>query len=223
MRAASAALAVLVVAGACGSGGGKASKGQLTAARGVLLQPSDLPQDWNRVASTAPPGPSQSDRDLARCLGRPDPTTTRQADLHGDAYRRGGVQVGVAVNVMKQVADARADARAVDGGKAESCLNQQFSSSLRVSNTTPAGVQVHVSRFPPRLAGAAGSGFHITAVAARPASQQPQLAVDALYLVAGRLETSVAFIAIGGQIDQAVEQSVVGMVGARLVKAARSS
>jgi len=112
---------VLTACGGGGSGGGSADPvgaaprtGRATdtgAARTIVLQQADLPAPWRGAAHSEDPSEKERARQIATCLGRPDPETTRSAIVYGSDLTLDQARAHLFATAALHALDRGADAK----------------------------------------------------------------------------------------------------------------
>lgn len=216
----------LVLSG-CGGGGGShiadpvgpaPRTGRVTdagAARTVLLEQADLPAPWKGAAHTADPSEKDRARQIAACLGRPDPETTRSAIVYGADLTLEQAQVSSVATVLNTPDDAQADLAAIQGPGYGDCVLASLKTDLE--RQAP-GATVQNLRSEPlsvETFGDASVGLHLTADVVA-GDHTNHLFVDLVYITKDRSTVSLTFFSFNQPFNPALEQSLVSRVGHRI-------
>lgn len=218
-------LAVTACGGGGGGGGGSADPvgpaprtGRNTdtgAARTIVLQQADLPAPWRGATHTENPGEKERARQIATCLGRPDPETTRSAIVYGQDLTLERAQVSSIATVLNTVEDAHADLAAVRGPGYGDCVLASLKADLerQAPGATVADLATEALAVEPF--GDASIGLRLTANVVA-GDHTDHLFVDLVYITKDRSTVSLTFFSFDQPFTPTLEQSLVSRVGHRI-------
>lgn len=213
--------AALVVLAACGksSSSDKADPAKdKTTANGLVLQQADFPAGWTSTAAVAT-NAAQA-KELATCVGRPDPATTTSAYVDGPDFAFAqSAQLSSNATIVKQESDAKADVAAFKSDKIKSCLTTSFNKGVaaKVPGAEISNLTVTAGEAPNY--GDASASWHLTAdVNIAALGVKLPISVDFVAIQKGRVEVTASFVGTGAPFDPALEKVLVAKVGGRLAK-----
>ena len=226
-RWAVAGLAVLLVACGGGGGGGVQELGPVAAAgsvtdtaiaRTIVLEQADMPPGWRGPAHTEDPNERARARQIAACLGRPDPETTRTAIVYGPDLSMERSQVSSIATVLNTVDDARADLAAVLGPRYGECVIAGFKEDLQRQVPGATVQDAAAETLPVEAFGDASVGIRLTANLVYP-DRTDRLFADLVYITKDRATVSLTFFSFDQPFSPALEQSLISRVGHRIATA----
>jgi hypothetical protein len=208
-----------LVLAACGGGGGstKASpSADRTAAEKVGLKQSDFPSGWASNPHQASPEEAQTLRQLAQCLGLPDPASHTSADVRSPDFSKGQATTASSeVRFVRTDAEASTDLGGYQSGKASDCLKQAFEALTKQqlpSGLTPSGLAVRQLAFPTLKDGTAAYQATFTIPIA---GTNAPVYVDFIFFRAARAEITLATINLGSPFDTKLEQDLAKKMAGR--------
>ena len=211
---------------ACGGGGGESedpvgpapATGRLAdegRARTIVLQQADMPPGWRGSAHNEDPRERDRARELARCLGRPDPEGARSAIAYGADLSMGQMQVSSIATVVATVDDARADLAAVRGPKYGECVVVAFRDSLRQQAGDARVDDVASEPLSVEDFGDGSVGVRLTASLVYP-DRTDRLFADLVYISKERATVSATFFSFHQPFPPTLQQSLVARMGNRI-------
>jgi len=216
---------VLTACGGGGSGGGSADPvgaaprtGRATdtgAARTIVLQQADLPAPWRGAAHSEDPSEKERARQIATCLGRPDPETTRSAIVYGSDLTLDQAQVSSIATVLNTVDDARADLAAIRAPTYGNCVLASLKADLERQAPGATVQNLAAEALPVEAFGDASVGLRLTADVVYN-DHADHLFVDLVYLTKDRSTVSVTFFSFNQPFNPTLEQSLISRVGHRI-------
>ena len=214
---------------ACGGGGGESvdpvgqapatgQAGDEARARTIVLQQADMPAGWRGSAHNEDPRERDRARELARCLGRPDPEGARRAIAYGADLSMGQMQVSSIATVLRTAEDARADLAAVRGPRYAECVAAAFRDSLRDQVGEARVEDVAAEPLPVEEFGDGSVGVRLTANLVYP-DRTDRLFADLVYISKDRTTVSATFFSFHQPFPATLQQSLVARMGNRIEKA----
>ncbi len=211
---------------ACGGGGGESDDAVGPApatgkaadeavARTIVLQQADMPAGWRGAPHSEDPRERDRARELARCLGRPDPEGARSAIAYGADLSMGQMQVSSIATVVGTVEDAKADLEAVRGPKYGECVVAALRDSLRQQAGDARVEDVAAEPLPVEEFGDGSVGVRLTANLVYP-DRTDKLFVDLVYISKDRATVSATFFSFHQPFPATLEQSLVSRMGNRI-------
>ncbi|HEX2047167.1 MAG TPA: hypothetical protein VHF27_05350 [Acidimicrobiales bacterium] len=211
---------------ACGGGGGESEDAVGPApatgrvadearARTIVLQQADMPAGWRGSAHNEDPRERDRARELARCLGRPDPEGARSAIAYGADLSMGQMQVSSIATVVSTVEDARGDLEAVRGPKYGECVAAAFRDSLRQQAGEARVEDVAAEPLPVEDFGDGSVGVRLTASLVYP-DRTDRLFADLVYISKERATVSATFFSFHQPFPATLQQSLVSRMGNRI-------
>ncbi len=214
---------------ACGGGGGgsadpvgpapqtgKASDS--ATAHTIVLEQADLPAPWKGAAHSADPGEEERARQIATCLGRPDPATTRSAIAYGPDMTLDQAQVSSIATVLDTADDARADLAATRGPGYGDCVLASLKADLQRQAPGATVADMAAAPLDVEAFGDASVGVRLTASVVY-SDHTDRLFVDLVYITKDRSTVSLTFFSFNQPFAPTLEQSLVSRVGHRIATA----
>jgi len=218
----------LLPAAACGGGGGGGQDAQpaprtgrvtdTATGRTIVLQQGDLPAPWRGAAHTEDPSEKERARQIATCIGRPDPETTRSAIVYGPDLSLDQSQVSSIATVLNTVEDAQADLAAIRGPAYGDCVLAALKESLERQAPGATVQDTATEALAVETFGDASVGVRLTASLVY-RDQVQKLFVDLVYVTKNRSTVSVTFFSFNQPFLPGLEQSLVSRVGHRIATA----
>jgi hypothetical protein len=217
--AAGAVIALLLAA--CGGGSGGSTKGadatgDKAAAEKIVLKQSDFPSGWKGEPHNASPEQAATIRQLAQCLGIPDPAIHTSADVSSPDFNMGQTtSVSSEVRFVKTDAEAIADLAGYQSGKASDCFKQTFQALAQQrlpSGMTIANLTVQQLPFDTLRDGTAAYQATFTIPVA---GNNVAVYVDFVVFRAGRAEVNLAGTNLGSPLDPKLEKDLAKKMAGR--------
>ena len=187
-------------------------------ARTIVLEQADMPPGWRAPAHTETPEERARTRQIAVCIGRPDPEGTRSAIVYGPDLSLETTQVSSIATVLKTVEDAQADLAAIRGPKYGECVLAAFKEDIQ-RQVPEAKVQDTVAEpLPVEAFGDASIGVRLTANLVYP-DHTDKIFADLVYITKDRSTVSVTFFSFNQPFPPTLEQSLISRVGHRIATA----
>lgn len=204
------------VAGSTSSSSVEGTTDAKAKAEGLVARKADLPDDFTESPRTSEPLAEAAGKELAACVGLPDPATVNETEVAGPLLTKGEfMQVSSTATVLKTVEAARDDLAAVTGPKFQGCLRDQIANGLRDQLGGPALKEAKVESIDVGRFGDATVGTRVT-LTVEIGAQSLSAFQDTVLLVKGRFEVAVNFVNFNEPFDPAVERSLVARIGERL-------
>lgn len=229
-RRRSAVVALALVLAGCGGGGGGGGVEELgpaprpgpaadtATARTIVLQQADMPAGWRGAAHTEDPGEKARSRQVAACLGRPDPEATRTAIVYGPDLSMNQLQVSSISTVVNSTEEAKADLAAIRGAGYAECVLAAFRADLQRQAPGATVQDAAAEALPVEAYGDASVGLRLTANLVYP-DRTDRLFADLVYVTKDRSTVSVTFFSFNQPFPPTLEQSLVSRVGNRIATA----
>lgn len=185
-------------------------------ARTLLLRSSDFPAGWkSRPGRSAPEEPG---REVASCLGRPDPGTYTTARIDSPFFSLGDADAGSGAQLVRTVEDFRADMAAYSGPKYIPCAKSTLTGSFRRHIRSRGGSLRSFSVEPLQIHryGQISVGYRLTATVRAPWGERLTIYTDAVLLGKERIELWATFVNVDRPFDPALERALVAKLGSRL-------
>jgi len=225
-RSVVAGLALLL--GACSGGGGGVEELQpppqggavadTATARTIVLEQADMPAGWRGPAHTETPEERARARQIAVCMGRPDPQDTRSAIVYGPDLSLETTQVSSIATVLKTTEDAQADLAAIRGPKYGECVMAAFKEDIQRQVPEATVQDTATEPLPVEAFGDASVGVRLTANLVYP-DRTDKLFADLVYITKDRSTVSVTFFSFNQPFPPTLEQSLISRVGHRIATA----
>ena len=223
------AVLVLTLVG-CGGGGrgvdedavgpvpATGKEGDTARARTLVMQQADMPAGWRGAAHTETPLEKTRAKELAQCLGRPDPESARSARVYGPDLSMGQMQVSSSATVLNSADDAKADLAAVRGPKYGDCVVTAFRVDLQRQAPEARVERVASEPLPVESFGDGSVGIRLTADLVY-ADRTDHLFADLVYISKDRSTVSATFFSFHQPFPASLEQSLVSRMGNRIATA----
>jgi hypothetical protein len=204
-------------------------------AASINLRAGDLPAGWVIPPPTADPAGSADsgsgdasdadsqafDRDIARCIGAADPTTSATYAASSPSWSRGASEISSDVTVTRSTAIAQQDLRAQQGPKVASCVGRAGTPALR-SLLRAKGVQLTALSVT-RLPGAPKDEYALRMKMTMAANGRTvTVFTDTYGFVRGKVEVGLTMVSTGAAPDMRVAGKALGALRGRATKAVTS-
>jgi hypothetical protein len=186
----------------------------------LVFAAADFPTGW----SITPPSPEdESDvelnNELARCAGAPDPAAVESATAESPDFAMGEMfTASSTATIVKTVADAQADLRAVQGARFPDCLRTAFTDVLQknLGSSAMGAPRVTVDPLTVARIGDASLAYRSTFAFQVSPGVTAQFFIDIFLLLEQRAEVGVFFFGLGQPFDPSLEGDLVQKLGDRL-------
>ncbi|MDQ2826859.1 MAG: hypothetical protein M3Y04_07865 [Actinomycetota bacterium] len=219
------ALALTACGGGGGGGGSSADPvspaprtGRVTdsgAANTVVIEQADLPAPWKGAAHSADPSEKARALQIATCLGRPDPETTRSAIVYGPDMTLDQAQVSSIATVLNTTDDAQADLAAIRKPSYGDCVLTSLKADLERQAPGATVADLAAAPLDVEQFGDASVGVRLTANVVY-GDHTDRLFVDLVYITKDRSTVSLTFFSFTQPFTPTLEQSLVSRVGHRI-------
>lgn len=235
-RGVSLAFALLVALTACGSSKAKSSSSATTAAKAettttakvdseadkalgakINLVAADFPAGWEEgPASSDSVDSDASDKELADCLGVPDPKSIDSASVDSPDFSKGVLTtISSSVDVFKNSDDAKKDLAKGRNSKFTECFKKQLSDVITKEAQGATVGTVTLDRKADPKFGDEGLAYRLV-MPLEAAGQKVTLNFDLYIMRKGRVEASLFFLDSPNPVDASLQTSLLGKVGGRL-------
>jgi hypothetical protein len=205
-------------------------------AAAINLRSGDLPSGWAiRPPSADPAGSADNsgsggasdadsqafDRDIARCIGAADPTTSTTFAASSPSWTRGASEISSDVTVTRSTAIAQQDLRAQQSPKVAGCVGRAGTPALR-SLLASKGVQLTALSVA-RLPGAPKDEYALRMKMTMAANGRTvTVFTDTYGFVRGKVEVDLTMVSTGAAPDMRVAGKALVALRGRATKAATS-
>lgn len=117
----------------------------LAALRKIVLQPGDLPAGWNGTPYRADPHDAANNAAMMRCLGVPDTSKDKVAEIHSQDFGLGNSNVSSAAATFKSQKDLDLDIASLRNAKVPTCIDQLMRTQM--ASSLPAGASIASESF----------------------------------------------------------------------------
>lgn len=201
-------------------------------ASAVNLRAGDLPKTWVVPAATsdaantsdakAAPAGDTFDRDVARCSGAPDPSTSVTYTGVSPTWTRGAAQISSDVSVFRSPALAQQDRRAEQGSKVPTCISKVGTPPLKHAFAAKGVALKGIAAS--RLPNAPTDGFALRMKMTVSAHGRSTTVWNDVYgFVRGDVEVSLTQVSTGVTPDRSVAAQALGRLRARAATAVPTS
>jgi hypothetical protein len=225
------ALVLLAACSSAGSSDAKASTGSakptaspsptvtpatVAQLRKIVLQATDLPPGWKRSPVASDDG-TNSNEDLAACVGAKNTDADQIASVDSDDYDLGNAEISASASSYKSQSDLATDIAIIKSPKFLSCTTQGLKQELATSmpkGTTVGAVSLKFTAGPGRgPANVVGSGSMSMPVIGN--AGKMTVYVDFVYLTGPLIEAEVDAENLGAPVPASVLQAAVQAVASR--------
>ncbi len=199
-----------------------ASTADADKAQNLVLRSADFPPGWISAPHKPSASGEETGKQLAACVGRPDPSTYETADVHSPDFQMGAGASALSVqsdaSFVKSRQDAQADYAAFQDPRLATCFKDIFEKSLHDEGGSQ-GTSVNSVAFDPQpVAHSYGDGtlrYRVTAMLQGP-NGAGTIYFEFVLMTKDRTEIDATFETLGQPFPSDLEDTLVNALGTRL-------